>query len=188
MFVGRAIARHLTQLQANGQAIFAAQFEGRHKPFYALGCQVNLARYWSALLRAARQTARVVSLGKGDVIFGRQKIQWFPWVGTRALLTLSLFAKSAKIVHETDQLSITYQLSSQEEFFAHLREVTNSQSDAVALARLMPVKAVEKFDEFVPERLLDEANALSRLDISGAAESCNGFLLSPLRNAVKLQM
>ena len=40
-------------------------------------------------------------------------------------------------------------------------------SDAVALARLMPIKNVEKFDEFAPEQLLDEANAKSRLDIPG---------------------
>ena len=64
------------------------------------------------------------------------------------------------------ELSITYHLSSPEEFRAHLREITKSQPDAVALARLMPNKAVEKFDDFAPEQLLDEANARSRLDVS----------------------
>jgi len=135
-----------------------------------------LDRNSKILLRAARQTARVVRLDERDVVFGRQSIQWFPWVGTRALRTLSLLAKSAKIDHETDQLSITYHLSSQEEFFAHLRGFTKSQSDAVALARLMPVKAVEKYDDFVPEQLLDEANARSRLDISTAVEACETIL------------
>jgi hypothetical protein len=45
------------------------------------------------------------------------------------------------------------------------------------------VKAAEKYDDFAPEQLLDEANAQSRLDISGALSacktvlnaSCNGF-------------
>ena len=128
------------------------------------------------LLRAARQTAFIVRLDKTNVVFGRQNIQWFPWVGTRTMRTLSLLARSAKIVHETDLLSITYHLSSPEEFRAHLREITKSQPDAVALARLMPNKAVEKFDDFAPEQLLDEANARSRLDIPGAVEACATIL------------
>jgi hypothetical protein len=40
----------------------------------------------------------------------------------------------------------------------------------------MPNKAVEKFDDFTPEQLLDEANARSRLDISGAVEACATIL------------
>ena len=71
------------------------------------------------LLRAARRTARVVRLGERDIIVGRQSVQWFPWVGTRALLTLSLLAKSARIAHEIDRLSITYQFPSLEAFLAH---------------------------------------------------------------------
>jgi len=124
------------------------------------------------LLRAARQTAFIVRLDATDVVCGKQSIQWFPWVGTRTMRTLSLLARSAKIAHETDLLSITYHLSSPEEFQAHLREVSKSQPDAVALARLMPNKAVEKFDDFAPEQLLDEANAKSRLDVSEARAAC----------------
>ena len=37
------------------------------------------------LLRAARQTACIVRLDTTDVVFGKQSIQWFPWVGTRAI-------------------------------------------------------------------------------------------------------
>jgi ATP-dependent Lhr-like helicase len=130
------------------------------------------------LLRAARQTAFVVRLDATDLVLGQQNIQWFPWVGTRAMRTLSLLARAAKIDHATDSLSITYQLASLEEFQAHLREVTKSQPDAVALARLMPKKAVEKFDDFAPEQLLDEANARSRLDIQEALAACAGLLVA----------
>lgn len=124
------------------------------------------------LLRAARRTARAVGLAEQDILVGRQRVQWFPWVGTRALLTLSLLAKSAKMVHEMDRLSITYQLSSEEAFLQHLRQITGSEPDALALARLMPVKAVEKYDGFIPEPLLDEANARSRLDLAEARAAC----------------
>ncbi|HUB87467.1 MAG TPA: hypothetical protein VMB22_06210, partial [Verrucomicrobiae bacterium] len=128
------------------------------------------------LLRAARQTAHVVSLDKTDVVVGRQSVQWFPWVGTRAMRTLSLLATSAKIASDTDKLSITYQLPSPEKLFAHLREITNTVPDAVALASLIPNKAAEKFDDFAPEELLNESNAKSRLDIAGAIEACKRTL------------
>ena len=130
------------------------------------------------LLRAARQTARIVGLGRTDIIVGRQSIQWFPWVGTRTFETLLLLAKSAKVSCTKDRprLALTYQLSSPEDFFKHLREIANSQPDAVALAHLMPAKAVEKYDGFIPEQLLDEANAQSRLNVSEAREACAGLL------------
>jgi ATP-dependent Lhr-like helicase len=129
------------------------------------------------LLRAARQTAFIVRLDATNVVFGKTNIQWFPWVGTRTMRTLSLLARSAKIAHETDLLSITYHLSSPEDFHAHLREVSKSQPDAVALARLMPNKGSEKFDDFAPEQLLDEANAKSRLDVSEARATCAAQLV-----------
>ncbi|MBI2927467.1 MAG: DEAD/DEAH box helicase [Verrucomicrobia bacterium] len=124
------------------------------------------------LLRAARRTARAVGLADRDIIVGRQSVQWFPWAGTRTLLTLGLLAKAAKVVCEVDRLSITYQLPSAEAFHVHLRQVVSSASDALALARLMPVRAVEKFDDYVPEDLLDEANARSRLNVTEAREAC----------------
>jgi ATP-dependent Lhr-like helicase len=124
------------------------------------------------LLRAARKAAHVVRLAESDIVVGRQNIQWFPWVGTRAILTLSLLAKSAKIVHEVDRLSITYQLPSLGTFVTHLRHNLAAKPDAVALARLMPVKAIEKYDNFIPEPLLDEANARGRLDIREAWAAC----------------
>lgn len=124
------------------------------------------------LLRATRRTARSVGMAEKNVIAGRQGIQWFPWVGTRALLTLSLFAKSAGIVCEMDRLSITYKLLSLDTFRNHLRKITATGPDAVALARLLPVKAVEKFDDYIPESLVDQANAQSRLALLEALEAC----------------
>lgn len=129
------------------------------------------------LLRAARQTARLVRLDTTEFVLGRRSIQWFPWVGTRAMRTLELLAKAAKITYETDSLSITYHLSSLDEFYQHLHEITSKRPDATALASLMPVKTVEKFDEFAPEVLLDAANGQSRLDISEAFSACEKTIL-----------
>jgi hypothetical protein len=120
--------------------------------------------------------ARVVSLDKTDVVFGKQSIQWFPWIGTRGLRTLSLLATADKIAHEKDQLSIIYHLPSPEEFWAHIRTTVLSPPGAVALAAIMRDKFAEKFDSFAPEQLLDESNGRSRLDVSGAVESCKAIL------------
>ena len=130
----------------------------------------------NTLLRAARQMACIVSLDKTNVVFGRQSIQWFPWVGTRGLRTLALLAQAAKIAYETDKLSITYHLATPEEFYSHVREISNSRPDSVALASLMPNKAVEKYDDFVPEQLLDEANARTRLNVLEACGACTTVL------------
>jgi hypothetical protein len=48
----------------------------------------------------------------------------------------------------------------------------------------MPNKAVEKFDDFAPEHLLDEANAKGRLDISGAVEACKYVLERSIKGSV----
>jgi ATP-dependent Lhr-like helicase len=128
------------------------------------------------LLRAARRTARAVGLAEKDIIAGRQGLQWFPWVGTRALLTLSLFAKSAKIIHEADRLSISYQLPTADGLRDHLRQIAASRPSADELASLIPVKAVEKFDDFAPEALLNAANACNRLAIEEAVEACQSIL------------
>jgi ATP-dependent Lhr-like helicase len=130
------------------------------------------------LLRASRRTARMLGLDNTDLILGHQFVQWFPWVGTRALLTLSLLAEFAKISHETDQLSITYYLPSPDDLCAHLLQFATSPPDPTALSRLLPMglRFVDKFDEFVPPPLLDEANSKSRLDISGAIVAAKSFV------------
>jgi ATP-dependent Lhr-like helicase len=124
------------------------------------------------LLRAARRTAQLARLSERGIVAGHQRVQWFPWVGTRTLLTLSLLAKSNKIQHESDRLSITYHLPSSKEFLDHLRQIASSRPDGVELARLMAVKSVEKYDDFVPEALLDEANSRGRLAVPEALAAC----------------
>jgi ATP-dependent Lhr-like helicase len=128
------------------------------------------------LLQAARKVACVVGLDQGDIIVGKQKVQWFPWVGTRTMRTLSLLAEADKISHQVDHLSITYRLPSPELFVAHLQKVVAMRTDAVVLARLMPVKTTDKFDGFLPEVLLDEANARSRLNVTEAFENCEALI------------
>jgi ATP-dependent Lhr-like helicase len=81
------------------------------------------------LLRAARQAARRVGLAEKDIIVGKQSVQWFPWIGSRGLLTLSLIAKSFGIAAEADQLSITYHIDCLNQFDDHLRKIASADPE-----------------------------------------------------------
>lgn len=61
---------------------------------------------------------------------------------------------------------------------AHLRGIASAESENVSLASLMPVKRLEKFDDFIPEPLLDEANARSRLCLEEARQAATACLSS----------
>lgn len=120
------------------------------------------------LLRAARNIARNGGLIKVDILVHPREIQWFPWVGTRGFETLRAFARSAGIKHEADRLSIFYQLGSIEDFIAHLKDITTSKTNAADLADFLSVKAIEKFDAFLPDKVLNMANGHDRLNIDEA--------------------
>ena len=120
------------------------------------------------LLRAARNTARGCGLIKNNVLVRPREIQWFPWVGTRGFETLRAFARSSGIKHEADKLSISYQLDSRELFTAHVKEIANSNASSAELASFLSVKAIEKFDGFLPDEALNTANGHDRLNLDEA--------------------
>ena len=97
-----------------------------------------------------------------------ESLQWFPWLGTRGLLTLELHAKCDGIAAECDALSITYKKTDPARWRAHLESIFHGNRTALKLAQKMAVKTFDKFDETLAEELLDEANARDRLDLAGA--------------------
>lgn len=132
------------------------------------------------LLRAARNTARGCGLISSNVLVLPQEIHWFPWVGTRAFETLRAFAKSAGIKHEVDRLSISYQMDSQEQFMAHLKDIEKSNLSSAELASFLSVKAIEKFDVFLSDDVLNAANGHDRLNCE-EAKSVAADTLSTLK-------
>ena len=123
------------------------------------------------LLKASRTMAARAGVLSPGLILRDRSIQWFPWVGTRALHTLQVHARYDGIPAETDDLSITYQQLTLDRWKGHLEGVARGDRLALDLARTMSRKSVEKFDELLTEDLLDEANARDRLDLSTASES-----------------
>jgi ATP-dependent Lhr-like helicase len=120
------------------------------------------------LLKAARETAlRAGVLAPGHIVRA-ESVQWFPWLGTRGLLTLELHARCDGVAVERDGLSITYKKTDPTRWREHLESIARAQRTALDLAQRIDVKTFDKFDETLAEELLDEANARDRLDLPGA--------------------
>jgi ATP-dependent Lhr-like helicase len=137
------------------------------------------------LLQAARETARSAGLNERHVLPGDNVLIWFPWVGTRALRTLRLFAQLDKLEAEDDGLALNYKSVSKDRFISHLQRMVSGEVNATQLAALMVPKKFQKFDKFVDEKLLDRANGNDRLDLETAQEAA-GQALGELRGTHSL--
>jgi ATP-dependent Lhr-like helicase len=120
------------------------------------------------LLKAARETAAHAHVLAPGYIVRAESVQWFPWLGTRGLLTLELHAKCDGIATECDTLSITYKKTDPARWRTHLESILREERTALNLAQQMTVKTFDKFDDVLAEELLDEVNARDRLDLPGA--------------------
>ncbi len=120
------------------------------------------------LLEAARATALHAGVIAPGYILRDDSVQWFPWLGTRGLLTLELHARCDELEAERDQLSITYKKTDPVRWRAHLETIVRSDRTNLDLAQRMEVKTFDKFDGLLDEELLDQANARNRLDLHGS--------------------
>jgi ATP-dependent Lhr-like helicase len=121
------------------------------------------------LLETARAAANNAGLSTMDVLVSESGIQWFPWAGSCALRTLAVWAELQDVKNSLDSLSITYPGISLKKFESHLAQFKDA--DPVALARLLPDRERQKFDQYVHADLLDRANAVDRLDLPTARDS-----------------
>jgi len=121
------------------------------------------------LLQAAREMADRSGVLMPGYIARNESVQWFPWLGTRGLLTLELHARCDGITVERDLLSITYKKTNFDRWRGHLESIQGGIRNALDLAQHMAVKTFDKFDEALLEDILNEANARDRLDLPCAA-------------------
>ena len=124
-----------------------------------------------ALLQSARQAACRAGLQEGDLLDLDGGVQWFPWVGTRTMRTLHMWAKKSGHQCTKDALSLVFSDLSKNDLEQHLAVLIKEGLDSEKLAGLMPSKQLERFDHYVDEQLLNRANAIDRLDVAGAREA-----------------
>lgn len=96
----------------------------------------------------------------------------FPWRGDKITLTLSTLLSQRGLSASSEDGIITVDNGSVEQVRATLRGLLESESVPrdVDLARLAPVKTLDKYDELLPENLLDEGFAKRSFDVAGAME------------------
>jgi ATP-dependent Lhr-like helicase len=126
----------------------------------------------AALLASARTAAKLSGATTGPCLVpGPDGVRFYPWAGAKVHTTLWSLAKSQGLSTDADRLSIAYRGLNTSQLSAHLKFITSAKHDAVALAELLPVKTIQKFDPFLGDDLLDQANAGRLLDL-GQTVSC----------------
>lgn len=136
------------------------------------------------LLKASREFARRVGVLDPGFIVRTDSIQWFPWVGSKGLLTLELHARCNRIECGTDGLSITYRRINLQSWAAHLQSIVLNERTPLQLAQEITIKTFDKFDETLTDELLDQANAHDRIDPSTAVTAAVQALQSIPRSSI----
>lgn len=121
----------------------------------------------AAMLTEARSTYRKANLHRNPILHTANNTTLFPWLGTKAMLTLALCAKLDHIPCEIKRLSLVYHASA-EDVFRHLERVTRKAFTPYDLADILPDKHPEKYDEYAPANLLDKINAERMLAMTEA--------------------
>lgn len=120
------------------------------------------------LLAEARQTFVNSGLDTQDTLVSFSGVEWFPWGGSRLLLTLELCAKADGLKTDRGDLSIRYQKLAAADFLAHRARIASGAFAAGQLMMLVADLQRDRFDEYVPEALLRQAFVAEALDLSGA--------------------
>ena len=127
-----------------------------------------------SLLSAARAFARESGLLETGWLCGGGEIVWFPWRGTRCLTTLKLMADACDIKAADDALSIRFKARSRDD----LQPLLDKDFSAESLAKRLPVKTREKYDELFTEELLVAARAADQIDLDEAQDAVMELALS----------
>lgn len=120
------------------------------------------------MLASARASANRAGLLGARVLHTGTGVVWFPWRGTRCLLSLRLHAASEKIKCATDDLALTYGGMDIDRFRSHLQRIVSGEVDPADLADLMELRHFQKFDEYLADPIINRANANDRLDLLAA--------------------
>lgn len=128
------------------------------------------------LLTGARHVAWESDVAACGIVQGDTFVSWFPWVGTKVFRTLRLMLAVMEIPHDYDALSLTLTGVDERGFTQVLRKLAAHAFDPVELAAQMEVKTFDKFDDLLPEDILDEINARDRLDVETAMKAITGCL------------
>lgn len=130
------------------------------------------------LLVEARTTYDRLGLRCSSVAQHDGQILLFPWVGDRKQQALILALTRADLEPVPLGIAVGVSAAQRELLVNTLSALTARPLDALELAGLVENKAVEKFDSFLGDELLDLAWARDRLDIAGLPTLASELLMS----------
>ena len=122
----------------------------------------------SGLFLEAVNTFRQYSLNR-DFVVGKDSSSYiFTWMGTKITATLAAILMSRGIDCTVERDVIQVKKTEPQDTLAILRELSKSElPTAYELACNVEAKEIDKFDEFVPEELLNTGIAATAFDING---------------------
>ena len=107
-----------------------------------------------------------------SVIVGPSTVTLFPWRGDRAVHTATIELAGAGLTVSADGLAITVEKTEPAQLADIVKELAaKGPADPLAVAALVPAKAIEKYDRYLLDDLLDAAFASRALDTTGAWEA-----------------
>lgn len=120
-----------------------------------------------SLLADARAQAKNYGLDTSDILpLGANRVHWFPWTSSRAMRTLDLLFRWAKIPAEIQSRALSFQLDlASAKGRCDLARLVDSPPTAEVLSKEVVNLERRKWDRFVPRELLEEAFAKDRLEM-----------------------
>jgi ATP-dependent helicase Lhr and Lhr-like helicase len=107
----------------------------------------------------------------------------FPWRGDRVMSTLALALTGNHVDAAQDGVCLTIIGTDRAGVLALLRQLhDDGPPDPLTLASRVSTKAVEKYDDYLTDELLDEVFAARSLDIDGARIALAALLSSATRD------
>jgi len=120
------------------------------------------------LLGEARRAFANAGLDTHDTVVSFSGVEWFPWCGSRVQLTLELCAKADGIKTERDDFCLRYQKLTPADFIDHRKRISSGAFSEEQLVKLVPDLLRDRFDEVVPESLLQQAFVSEVIDLVSA--------------------
>lgn len=131
-----------------------------------------------SILTKAREAALELQLKDKNIIRWGEELLFFPWSGTRIMRTLACTAQALGLDIAEGNITLSFIKCDPTTIQACLQAAAQETFTPLQLAAQAPLskKLSEKFDEFLPELLIDKAYAQNRLDVPATRQFSQHFL------------
>lgn len=133
-----------------------------------------------SILTMAREAAHELQIKDNNILRWGEELLFFPWTGTRIMQTLLFTGQALGLNIEADRITLNFIDCDPDAIYACLQASAQDAFTPLQLAAQISraQKYSEKFDEFLPDLLLDQSYVQNHLDIEGARQFSQQILAS----------